>query len=491
MQEKSQNMSSEEWAALYKTDKDAFGLALAQALCDGLNSGVSKDHINYVENGIRELDDDYFTALKDRNLQGADQGALPYSELLEKAVRTADRVHKGQTRKGQGRKLPYTTHLFAVANILARYGEDQNTIIAGLLHDSIEDGKDEEGTPYSEASLREEFGSEIADIVMGVTEDMELKLNPDKSGTWRERKNLYLKHLKDSANKAALVISCADKIHNLGCILEGCSEQKTASCFWAEFNATPKDIIWYNKSVLEIVKERLDHCIVDELESLISQLEVVCAPHNVKGEDQFPDAEPSLPAFTVNDATDPPTGNVYLRIRRRLISEIVAKSIHELEGMDRAFMKSSENFGLANLWEEICIQARDGEYFGWEDVIKARKKNLMDVLMVNVIEPILTRHVNDLSSSDRLAFWLYTDPGIEWEHNIEKGFVENDAPPVCADDIVVELKSSLLESARYFENPRIEQYLDMIEDEKIYDIENEEESCASIGEIPEKSTPSK
>ena len=86
-------------------------------------------------------------------------------ELIARAYDVAEKMHRGQIRKSGE---PYLIHPMAVAEILAQYGMDEESIAAGLLHDVVED------TSYSEETMIEQFGEDIALMVDGVTK---LKLN--------------------------------------------------------------------------------------------------------------------------------------------------------------------------------------------------------------------------------------------------------------------------------------------------------------------------
>ena len=80
--------------------------------------------------------------------------------LVVKAFEISNRLHSGQLRKSGE---PYIIHPIAVSFILANFGMDTETIIAGLMHDVVED------TPYTREQLVEDFGEEIALLVDGVT----------------------------------------------------------------------------------------------------------------------------------------------------------------------------------------------------------------------------------------------------------------------------------------------------------------------------------
>lgn len=121
--------------------------------------------------------------------------------LLERAEIFATQKHFGQVRK-DAQKSPYITHPLALARVLAEVGlvRDTATLCGALLHDTVED------TETSEQELRDEFGAEIAGIVMEVTDDKNLEK--------AQRKQLQIEHAAHISDKAKLV-KLADKICNL------------------------------------------------------------------------------------------------------------------------------------------------------------------------------------------------------------------------------------------------------------------------------------
>ena len=127
---------------------------------------------------------------------------------IQKAINRAAELHRKQIRKGDG--LPYIVHPFSVAWILSDYTTDEDIIVAGLLHDVLEDVRG-----YNYEDLKRDFGEKIAKIVREVSEEKE---NLGKNN-WKERKRKYLQHLK-TANFEAKMICAADKIHNLSSLIE-------------------------------------------------------------------------------------------------------------------------------------------------------------------------------------------------------------------------------------------------------------------------------
>lgn len=132
-----------------------------------------------------------------------------YTYKVEQAIKASALLHQDQLRKGAV-PLPYVTHLFAVMMIVSDYSDDENTLVAALLHDTLED------TDYTVEELREDFGEEVAKLVITLTE-------PDRNGEvktpWLEVKNTYAKQLKKGPIEA-VIIAAADKSHNFRTTVE-------------------------------------------------------------------------------------------------------------------------------------------------------------------------------------------------------------------------------------------------------------------------------
>ena len=121
--------------------------------------------------------------------------------LLERAYTTAERFHDGQMRKSGD---PYITHPLAVTTILADIGMTEPTLVAALLHDTVED------TPYSLEQLRADFGDEVAVLVDGVT-----KLDKVQYGDSAQAETIRKMIVAMSRDIRVLVIKLADRLHNM------------------------------------------------------------------------------------------------------------------------------------------------------------------------------------------------------------------------------------------------------------------------------------
>jgi guanosine-3',5'-bis(diphosphate) 3'-pyrophosphohydrolase len=121
--------------------------------------------------------------------------------LLERAYAVADKWHTGQMRKSGD---PYITHPLAVTTILADIGMTEPTLVAALLHDTIED------TPYTLDALRADFGDEVALLVDGVT-----KLDKVQYGDSAQAETIRKMIVAMSRDNRVLVIKLADRQHNM------------------------------------------------------------------------------------------------------------------------------------------------------------------------------------------------------------------------------------------------------------------------------------
>jgi len=168
---------------------------------------------------------------------------------ISEAINYVSKLHCKQFRKGDP-TLPYVSHLFAVAWILSEYTDDEDVIIAGLLHDSLEDV---EGYTYEQ--LESDFGKKVADMVLNVSEDKAAN-EADKKISWDIRKQKYLEHLQ-SADKNSLLVCGADKIHNTVAYINDYT--KDGSDTWNRFNASPQKKIAFYSKIADILKSRLDN----------------------------------------------------------------------------------------------------------------------------------------------------------------------------------------------------------------------------------------
>jgi GTP pyrophosphokinase len=137
-----------------------------------------------------------------RVVRGNDpKGDSAQLRLIESAYQVAERWHRGQKRKSGD---PYITHPLAVTTILAELGMDPATLMAGLLHDTVED------TEYGLEQLRRDFGDQVALLVDGVT-----KLDKVKFGEAAQAETVRKMVVAMAKDPRVLVIKLADRLHNM------------------------------------------------------------------------------------------------------------------------------------------------------------------------------------------------------------------------------------------------------------------------------------
>jgi (p)ppGpp synthase/HD superfamily hydrolase len=197
-----------------------------------------------------------------------------YSDRINHAFAFAAKHHDRQVRKGT--RLPYLTHPANVAVILTRYGQDESTIIAGILHDVIEDCvRDGYTRDMLEQRIGDKFGPEVLDTVLAVTHRQVDEEGVELSS--EERKDDYLARLA-GASEAARWVCAADKIHNGSSILADLQRTLDPDTVWSRFNVGRTGTVrWYRR-----VHDRLRELgfaapIMAELGEVAAELEAVAA----------------------------------------------------------------------------------------------------------------------------------------------------------------------------------------------------------------------
>ncbi len=181
-----------------------------------------------------------------------------YTYKIEQAIRAVTILHENQLRRGSI-PLPYISHLFAVMTILRDYTTDEDILVAGLLHDTLED------TDYTLDELKEDFGGPIAEIVLSVTEPSEVN---GVKATWLQQKKVYLKQLK-KADKKALMVCAADKIHNYRSIVEEYHERH--SDFLRDFGPNLQDRMETHQAISNTLNSKLKNDIVHEFNNTFTE----------------------------------------------------------------------------------------------------------------------------------------------------------------------------------------------------------------------------
>ena len=151
--------------------------------------------------------------------------------MIKKAIRFAIEAHKTQVRKGTNR--PYIEHPFHVGILLIKAHQRDDVVIAGILHDVLED------TNTTETTLEAEFGHEVLVLVKAASEE-------DRSLSWEDRKMHTIDFLKKASEEVQMISLC-DKLSNIMDI--EADLKKDGPKIWDRFNANYKNQKWQtNKS---------------------------------------------------------------------------------------------------------------------------------------------------------------------------------------------------------------------------------------------------
>lgn len=154
---------------------------------------------------------------------------------IQEAIIFATIKHQNQKRKGT--EIPYIVHPMEVMQILTSMNCSDNVIIAGILHDTLED------TDATPEEIRQLFGADVLAIVQTESED--------KSKTWKERKQATIDHLEKASVETKLVCF-ADKLSNIRSMYR--DKQKIGADLWKRFNASKEDIEWYYREILRVIR---------------------------------------------------------------------------------------------------------------------------------------------------------------------------------------------------------------------------------------------
>ncbi len=182
-------------------------------------------------------------------------------KLIE-AIYFATTKHQNQKRRDN--TTPYISHPLAVALLLSEITHDQDLIVAGLLHDVIEDS----GVTAQE--LQDKFGPVVTKIVVSCTED-------DSALDWQTRKRVALEKIKDMNTDTALV-KTADILHNLFDSVQKANELGPG--FFDNFHTNRQQKMAFERDRFEEFKQyHPDNPLLNEIEKNLILLEEFIAKH--------------------------------------------------------------------------------------------------------------------------------------------------------------------------------------------------------------------
>lgn len=176
-----------------------------------------------------------------------------FSERIDEAIIFAAKAHKNQFRKTDP-SIPYVCHPISVGFILRQAGFSDDVVIAGILHDVIEDsGKTTE-------EIRDIFGKKVSLLVEKVSENKKLP--------WEKRKEDYLKTVMN-ASADVKAISAADKLHNAQSIINDLEKHRN---IWKFFKKDKETTVGNYVHYVKMLKQKWHHPLLKELEMTIKYL---------------------------------------------------------------------------------------------------------------------------------------------------------------------------------------------------------------------------
>ena len=182
------------------------------------------------------------------------------TQIVDRAIRFATKVHDGVARKGTD--LPYIVHPLEALAIVATITSDQDLLAAAVLHDVIEDA----GISIDE--IRREFGSRVADIVEGETDQEVQGLSHVDS--WRQRKQATVDRLA-KASRDVQIVALGDKLSNMRSMARNLRQQ--GDRLWQRFNEKdPRQHAWYYHQLTKSLSPLSDTDAYQEFLELVKQV---------------------------------------------------------------------------------------------------------------------------------------------------------------------------------------------------------------------------
>ena len=172
---------------------------------------------------------------------------------IHRAIEFAAIKHRGQVRKGTN--IPYIVHPMEVMQILTAEGCAEDVIIAGLLHDTVEDA----GVTLEE--INRNFGKRVAELVEAESED--------KTKEWEERKQTTLDFLQICEEDEA-ICCLADKLSNITSIAFDC--ERIGEKVWERFRRGKEQEAWYYRGIAEATKRFSDRELWKRYSALVNKV---------------------------------------------------------------------------------------------------------------------------------------------------------------------------------------------------------------------------
>lgn len=193
---------------------------------------------------------------------------MKLSKQFAKAVAFAVERHV-EPRKQTS--IPYISHLMSVSSLVLEFGGSEDEAIAALLHDVVED------TPTELEEVSALFGDVVAEIV-GDCSEVKHDDGLNEERPWKDRKDDYIKRAQSKEiSSSALLVSMADKLHNMQCILH--DYRRIGDELWSRFNPTAgkEGTLWFYRTLANgfLAHPNANQGLAKELDIKVSELELL------------------------------------------------------------------------------------------------------------------------------------------------------------------------------------------------------------------------
>lgn len=188
-----------------------------------------------------------------------------YNKNVQKAIKFATKTHNHyQQQVRKGKVIPYIAHPLTVGMILCLAGASEEVVLAGILHDTIEDSIEEK--KVTAEMLAERFGDNVAKLVLSVTEE-------DRAMSWAERKQQAFEHISEFSHESLLVKS-ADVISNVSEILD--DYERVGDEVFSYFSGTKEQTIDHQlRTISAIIDAWPKNPLTGDLANLAGILQVI------------------------------------------------------------------------------------------------------------------------------------------------------------------------------------------------------------------------
>jgi guanosine-3',5'-bis(diphosphate) 3'-pyrophosphohydrolase len=320
---------------------------------------------------------------------------------IRRALDFADRAHEGQRRKSG---IPYADHPFEVCRILAENGMDEATVMAGVLHDVVED------TDFSVAEIGNLFGQEVSFLVEGVTK---MALLPSQTREQRQAETYRKMLVSMASDPRVILIKFADRLHNLRTLRYMAPEKRKAiASETLEVYAPLAHRFGLGRLKWEIEDLSFKHLHPDDYQRLVEKIAEKRAEREAYIRSVVDPLEKRLAEASISAEVNGRPKHLYSiwrKLREKGASEL--DSIHDLNAV-RIIVDSVaqcyEVLGYVHgLWAPIAGR--------FKDYIAVPKSNLYQSLHTTVMGPegrgvevqIRTREMDRVANEGIAAHWAY------------------------------------------------------------------------------------